>query len=132
MTTEEEAIIKQRLILAREAVADAELLLDHRSYRVAVNRLYYACFYAVSALLQSYGRSAKTHAGIRSLFSQHIIYAGLLSDEFSVLYNDLIEAREDSDYEEFIDPDPDETRGWLPQVKCFIDAVEQLLSTGRQ
>jgi uncharacterized protein (UPF0332 family) len=46
-----QSLIDYRLEQAREAVCDAELLLDADRYRAAANRLYYACFYAASAAL---------------------------------------------------------------------------------
>lgn len=115
------------MVRARDALAAADLLIEHHSYMAAVNRLYFACFYAVSALLLTYGHSAKTHAGLRSLFSQHIIHSGMLPNEYSVLYNNLLEAREDADYDEFIEPNPVTTCNWLPEVKLFIDAIEELI-----
>jgi len=131
MTDEKEAI-RHRMAQARESLSAAELLIDHQLYTAAVNRLYYACFYAASALLLEHGYSAKTHAGLRSLFSQHVIHAGLLPDEYGVLYNNLLEAREDADYDEFIEPNPETTRNRLPGTKRFIDAVEQLIPTDRK
>jgi len=126
MTDEKEAI-RYRMMQAREALIAAELLIDHQLYTGAVNRLYYACFYAATALLLSLGRNTKTHAGLRSLFSQHVIHTGLLPEEFGMLYNNLIEAREDVDYDEFIKPNPETTRNRLPEIKRFVDAVEQLI-----
>ncbi len=45
------ALIEYRLEEAREALADAELLLKAERYRSAANRLYYAAFYAAVAVL---------------------------------------------------------------------------------
>ena len=54
------ALSKYRLEQAEEALSDAELLLKEARYRVTVNRLYYACFYAATAALLVYGSSTQT------------------------------------------------------------------------
>jgi uncharacterized protein len=51
MTPETRILVQYRLDRAREALAEAVLLLDSGHANTGVNRLYYACFYAVSALL---------------------------------------------------------------------------------
>ena len=51
MTPEIRILVQYRLDRAREALAEAALLLDSGHANTGVNRLYYACFYAVSALL---------------------------------------------------------------------------------
>jgi uncharacterized protein (UPF0332 family) len=64
-----EALIRYRLERAQESLNDARLLADAERWNTCVNRLYYSCFYAVSAVLARDGLSASRHTGIRSLFS---------------------------------------------------------------
>jgi uncharacterized protein (UPF0332 family) len=47
-----------RLQRAREALEEARILLDSGHRHTAVNRPYYACFFSVSALLLTEGRSS--------------------------------------------------------------------------
>lgn len=44
-------VVRYRLQRAREALEDARVLANASRWSACVNRLYYACFYAVSALL---------------------------------------------------------------------------------
>jgi len=125
--TEQDRFVAYRLERARMSLETAELLYSNERYHDVYNRLYYAGFYAVSALLLYLGYSAKTHSGLRSLFNQHVIIAGLLPKEYSDIYNDLIEAREETDYEDLVEPDQAILGDWLPQVKRFIDAIDQLI-----
>jgi len=48
-----------------------------------VNRLYYSCFYAVSALLVRDGLSSLKHAGVRSLFKRHYVRTGKVPMELA-------------------------------------------------
>ena len=53
MTTEVDNYIKYRLQRATETLNDARLPAENGRWNSSINRLYYACFYAVSALLYS-------------------------------------------------------------------------------
>ena len=64
------ALLRYRLKRAQEALLDARLLADAGRWNSCVNRLYYACFYAVSALLLQRGLLSTKHSGIRSFTSR--------------------------------------------------------------
>ena len=46
--------INYRINKGKEALADALLLIEEERWNSSINRLYYSCFYTVSAL-QTYG-----------------------------------------------------------------------------
>lgn len=71
MNQETKELIKHRISRAEESLDEAILLFNSEHYNTSVNRLYYACFYAVSALLLSENMSSPKHSGVRSLFNQH-------------------------------------------------------------
>ncbi len=68
MNQETKTLILYRLERARESIDEASILLERGHVNTFVNRLYYACFYAVSALLLTSGLSSAKHSGVRSLF----------------------------------------------------------------
>jgi uncharacterized protein (UPF0332 family) len=51
MTKKEDEYIKYRFKRAEESFDDALILIKNRRWNTAINRLYYAYFYAVIALL---------------------------------------------------------------------------------
>ena len=61
-------LVLYRMERAHETLEDARILANAGRWNACVNRLYYACFYAVSALLVGDGLSSSKHAGVRSLF----------------------------------------------------------------
>lgn len=81
MNPETGKLVKYRLSRAEEALEEAEVLYKSNHLNASVNRLYYACFYAVSALLLNEGLSSSKHSGIRSLFNQHWVKTGRVSKE---------------------------------------------------
>ena len=62
------------------------------------NRLYYAVFHAVSALLIYDGHSVRSHKGAVVTFGQNYVKTGILSMEDGRLYSQLQTMREKSDY----------------------------------
>ena len=61
-------LVLYRLTRAHETL-DARLLANAGRWNACVNRLYYACFYAISALLVRNSLSSSKHAGVRGFFT---------------------------------------------------------------
>ena len=125
MTPETRILVQYRLDRAREALTEASLLLDSGYANTGVNRLYYACFYAVSALLLTKGLTATSHSGLRTLFHQHLIRPGLLPLGQGPLYDRLFDQR--SDYTDLVHFGVDEVRAWSVDAQAFVDAVAVLI-----
>jgi uncharacterized protein (UPF0332 family) len=68
MKPEMTSLIHYRLDRANESIEEAKLLLENGHLHSSVNRLYYACFYAVSGLLLAEGLSSAKHSGTMALF----------------------------------------------------------------
>jgi uncharacterized protein (UPF0332 family) len=120
-------LLRHRLARARETLDEARLMAESGHWNGCVNRLYYGCFYAVSALLLSKNLSSSKHTGVRSLFSIHFVQPGIFPKELAALYNTLFDARQESDYEDFFRADPEEIRQWLPLAERFIQTAARLL-----
>ena len=106
---------------ALESLAAARRELEAGAYAFAINRAYYALFYAVSALLLEEGRRFAKHSGVRAAFNRAIIKPGRLSREHSELYNQLFRDRQEGDYVAF-------TKFDAQYVQEKIDACERFLA----
>ena len=62
------------------------------------NRLYYALFHAVSALLINDGHNVGTHKGVVVIFGLHYVKPGIFPLEDGKLYSQLQTMREKGDY----------------------------------
>jgi len=67
MSAERDVLMHYRMARARETLAEADLMAQNGHWHGCVSRLYYACFYAVTALLLRHDLSAGKHAGVRGL-----------------------------------------------------------------
>lgn len=56
-----DALVKYRLDRADETMKEAAILANESHFNAAANRLYYACFYATTALLIANGISTQSH-----------------------------------------------------------------------
>lgn len=122
-------VVEYRFQRARDALGDAHLLADAESWTSCVNRLYYACFYAVSALLAQQGLSSSKHTGVRSLFNRHYVKEGIVPKAFAQTYNDLFERRQEGDYMDFVNFEPVQVRSWLIQTEVFVSHIRSLLDS---
>ena len=128
MTEPLETLIHYRLERAQESLDDARLLAETNRWNACVNRLYYSCFYAVSALLVRDGLSSSRHTGARSLLNRHDVRTGKVSRDLARVYNDLFERRQEGDYADFVRFHADQGRPWIPRTEAFIAHMKALLS----
>jgi uncharacterized protein (UPF0332 family) len=68
-----EELIRYRREKAVETLKDAQILFESERLSSAVNRIYYAIFYEVSALLMTKDLSSAKHSGIRALFNEYFV-----------------------------------------------------------
>lgn len=87
---------------AQESLDAARDELKAGRLSFSVNRIYYACFYAVSAVLLQEKLQFKKHSGVRAAFHQHFVKSGIVSHEHGKLYDELFEARQRGDYIELV------------------------------
>ncbi len=97
MATQAE-IIRQYIQEAHHMLAAADHNFNGGFYGTAVNRAYYAVFYAASALLTAVGEYRSKHSGVMAGFGQHFINNERLPRPLSGIYRRLLEHRERSDY----------------------------------
>ena len=90
-----QALIAFRLKRAAETLTEAQLMQREGHWNTCANRLYYAAFYAVSALLVKAGYTTAKHTGIKAMFNQHFVKTGVVTKENGRLYNRLFNLRQE-------------------------------------
>ena len=123
-----EALILYRLERADETLKEVEILANESHFNAAANRLYYACFYAVTALLVANGHNTQSHAGVKTLLGLHFVSKGLLSNEHGKTFSRLFEIRHSGDYDDFVYCDKEMIDEYTPKAKDFIIAIKKLLN----
>ena len=119
--------ISYRIDKAEEVYSAAVLLYNAGQWNSAINRLYYACFYAASALLLKRGVGAKSHAGVIAKFSEHVVRTGeMIADEYRV-YSKLLNWRTKGDYSDMFDFTEEDVASVMAPTRTFLDKVKQLI-----
>jgi hypothetical protein len=119
-------LIRYRLDRARESLAEARLLLNENHANTCVNRLYYACFYAVTALLLTQGKASARHSGVRAMFDSDWVKTGVAPVEMGRFYRRLFDSRQESDYGDFVRFDVATAEAWLGQETEFVHLIGRL------
>jgi len=127
-----DAIVAYRLENANKTLNEIPILIKHELWDTAINRLYYTCYYAVSALLINSGIEAQTHAGVRRMLALHFTKTEKLSIKLNKFYTDLFENRQTSDYADFIYFDRETVEELYKQTIVFIDAIKELIVYKKQ
>jgi len=125
---ERKAVVAYRLARAKETLTEASVLIENKMWRVAVNRLYYACFYATTALLVNDGYEAHTHSGVKTLLGLHYVRDGRIDKLFSRMYQQLFNLRQNGDYEDWFEVYEEDAFSHLKPVQEFIETIENLIN----
>ncbi len=126
MTQEERfQYIKYRLEKSDETLEVAQLLVENRKWNFAVNRFYYAAYYAISALLFQSGLTTKTHTGVRTTFFLLYVKTNKIDVKLGKVYSDLFDARQKGDYGDLWDFTEEEVLAAIEPTKELIGAVRK-------
>jgi hypothetical protein len=110
-----------------ESLASAHRELAAGSYIFAMNRVYYAAFYAVSAALLERKLQFAKHTGVRATFHREFIKNGLLDIRWGKLYDQLFEDRQEGDYIALVSFEPEYVEAQLEQCIQFLAALRPLV-----
>ena len=122
------AIVQYRMENANNTLKEVESHIQNGFYNMAVNRMYYACYYAASAILIANGVETKSHDGVRRMVGQELILKGIIDAEYGRFYNQLFSKRETGDYEDFINHDLNTVESLFPVARSFVAIIEDCVS----
>ena len=90
--------IQLELGRGNESLKSAELNLREGLFDESVSSAYYAMFHSVKAVLLTLDQEPSTHHGVVTLFGMHFIKSGIIEREYSDLFVEAKDDREESDY----------------------------------
>ena len=118
-------IVAYRIECAEKTLGEIDNLLALKYYNNAVNRMYYACYYAVSALLIANGIITKSHDGVKQMFGLHFIRTGIFPSSYGRDDSNLVEARQTGDYEDLFNHDEVSVAKLYPKAKGLVAVVKE-------
>jgi len=126
MNSEERAqYVEYRIQSAFKTFEAAKVLADKGFSNSAINRLYYAAFYAVNALLVKNEIITYTHSGAKNQFSLHFIKTEKFDQKYGKLFGELFDWRQKGDYDSMFDIDLSLVNSLFAPVLELIEIIEK-------
>lgn len=122
-----EELVRYRYSRAQETYEEANLLAAEDHWNAVANRLYYSCFYLVSALLIQNELSFSSHNGVKNEFHRSYVKTEKIRFESGKLYSRLFNLRQEGDYADFKRFEQADIEPFLAEVREFILEIEKLL-----
>ena len=124
--------VQTRLQLADDMLADARLLFTNSRLKSAADRAYYGMFHAAQAALGSQGvKAARSHRGLRSQFSEHLVATGILEKEYSKDLTFAHERRQESTYEAYGAIGDSDVAELIAKAEKFVSRIRRLVDEDR-
>lgn len=121
-----EDLIEYKLEKSQQALQEADVLEKSGFFNAAVNRLYYAAYYAASALLLGASLETVTHKGIKVMLGLKFIQTGKLDKSYGQTYQRLFDSRQAGDYEDFVYHDENTYGELKPLAESFVAKIEEI------
>ena len=117
-----------RIKQAEESLDEARYLLSGgKSPRSIMNRMYYAMFYSVLALLIYEPYSSSKHSGVLSYFNKNFIRNEVFNKEMGRTLNKAFELRQREDYREYSHLTALEAADFIEKAEAFVREVNSYL-----
>lgn len=125
LSDEERRIMVELEIERAEKITEQfEVLHEQQYWDTLVNRLYYAAFHAVSALLIHHGMRVHTHRGALIAFNKEFVRTGVFTPAEGRLFSQLEGLRERGDYNCFVDATEEEVVPLIEPLKALIAKIK--------
>lgn len=122
---ERETVVRLELEKAQTTLTEMDVLCQSKLWNAAANRMYYALFHAVSALLIHDGHIVKSHRGILVLFGQQYVRKGIFTKEDGALLSELIIMRDNADYNCFYNVTEEKIVSFIAPSRNLIERISQ-------
>jgi len=130
MKQHKEILIKNSLQKAEESLSAAELNINHNFLDTAQNRIYYAIFYAVTAVAYYAEFSTSKHSQLLGWFNKNFVKDNkIFPAEMFKLYQRTYENRRKSDYEFIWKPNKENLIADFEDAEKFIETVKNYIDS---
>lgn len=121
-------LLRYRMRQADDSLREATILREADAQRGAVNRAYYAMFYALLALLATKQLGTSRHSGAISLFDREFVKAGIFPADLSKALHLAFDRRQIHDYGEMTEVGANTSDEAIVDATKFVDTIRQYLT----
>ena len=113
---------------ALQTLKIARLCLEQGSYKDAINRSYYAAFYALKAVLALSAVDFKRHKDVVVYFNKEYVATLIFPRELGRKLGQLKQMRETSDYDDFFIASVMDAADQIEAAQLIVDSVKIYIS----
>lgn len=124
---ERDAVVEYRIKKAWETLRETKGNFEFGFWNTTANRMYYACYYMVSALLIKYGLNTQTHSGVIRLLGLHFVSTGILTKQEGRIYSQIYELRQSGDYDDWREVAEEDVDSLILPAEQLMIKVENLI-----
>lgn len=122
-----DALVKYRINQAIETSELAIFLVNNDKLVIAVNRIYYGMYYALTALALKNSFETSKHAQLIGWFNKEFISTEKVDPKFGKILRNAFQNRTKGDYDAFVNFDEAEVKIMLSEMTSFIKEIERLI-----
>jgi len=120
-------LISYRIQQSKETIKLAEFLIGSNKLIVAVNRIYYGMYYALTALALKHKFETSKHAQLIGWFNKEFVATTKVDKSYGKMLRKAFEDRTKGDYDAFVDFSLAVVEDKLIDMKQFINMVDSIL-----
>ena len=122
------ALIEYRMKQAEDTIELANFLADNQKLVVAVNRIYYGMYYALTSLALKFQFETSKHGQLIGWFNQEFIAKGKVDPRFGKILRNAFQCRTKGDYDAFVEFSRMEIETMLTEMEIFIAEIKRLIN----
>ena len=124
---ERKIVVQYRLEKSFKMIDQVKNILPMKYWDTIANRLYYAAYYAVTALLIQNGIQVQTHQGAKRMFGYHFIMQNKIDSKYASLYSRLFSMRQTGDYDDNFDLTEEDVLQYIAPTEELIELISSMV-----
>ena len=121
-------IVALELEKAEQTFAETTILCNGKLWSNLANRLYYALFHAMSAMLIADHHEVGTHRGVTNRFHMYYVKTGIFTKEDGAFYSQMQSMREESDYNCSFNVTENDIMARIEPTRQLIEKIKNYIS----
>lgn len=126
------ALIEYRLQQASETIELAKFLSENQKFVIAVNRIYYGMYYALTALALKCSFETSKHGQLIGWFNKEYVATKKLDTKFGKILRNAFQNRTKGDYDAFTSFSQQEVEIMLGEMVEFVEEIKRVLKSGNK
>ena len=122
-----DSLVEYRLNQAFDTVELAKFLVSNDKLAIAVNRIYYGMYYALTALALRNKFETSKYGQLIGWFNKEYVSSKKVDSKFGKILRNAYQNRTKGDYDAFVNFTKIEVESMLVEMSCFIQEINRLL-----